>query len=166
MAQAHGQPTVAELRQHLADRTFVQCDPEAPLEFVAQIDSPPAHYPMTSRIGTRLDQRGQISLLFGRQLRLGTRGLAIVQAAQALGVVAMNPVPQGLAVHAAGLGRRLAIHPVKHHRNSQHSPRRRSVLLAAGRRTKLRCRQIKPCDRNRCPHRCRSSLKRGHRFRI
>jgi hypothetical protein len=48
----------------------------------------------------------------------------IVQAAHSLGVVAMHPIPQGLAVHAAGLGRYLTIRPVEDHRDSQHSPRR------------------------------------------
>ena len=30
----------------------------------------------------------------------------------------------GLAIHAAALRRRLAIHPIEHHRKSQHPPRR------------------------------------------
>src|SRR6266436_5398070 len=56
---------------------------------------------------------------------------------QALSVVAMHAIPQGLAIHAAGLRRRPAIRTVEHHCKSQHPPRRRTILLSAGRRTKV-----------------------------
>ena len=102
----------------------MQCDAEAPFQFVAQIHAPPADDPMMSRIGASLNQPGQFGLLLRCELWRGTWRLQIVQAAQALGVVAMHPVPQGLAIHAAALRRRLAIHPIEHHRKSQHPPRR------------------------------------------
>src|ERR1019366_4742550 len=59
MTRAHGEPGVAELGQNLADRAFMQFDAEAPLQLVAQVHPPPTHHPVTSRIGTRLDQFGQ-----------------------------------------------------------------------------------------------------------
>jgi len=157
MTRAHGEPAVAELGQNLADRAFMQFDAEAPLQLVAQVHPPPTYNPVTSRIGTRLDQFYQLGLLFRREFRLRSRHLQVVQAIYSLGVVAMHPIPQGLAIHAAGLGRQLAIRTVEDHRDSQHSSRRRTVLLAASSRTKLCCRQIKPCDRYRCSHRCHSS---------
>jgi hypothetical protein len=81
MARAYGEPAVAEPRQHLADRAFVQRDTEASFQLVAQIHTPPAYHPVTSRIGARFDQPSQLSLLFAGEFRLGTRRLQIVQAA-------------------------------------------------------------------------------------
>lgn len=126
MARTHRQPTVAELGQQLTDRAFVQHEAEPSFQLVTQIHTPPAHHPMTGRIGTWDLWRRQI-----------------VQAAQALGVVAMHPIPQGLAIHAAALRRRLPIRPIEHHGKSQHPPRRGTILLSARRRTELLCRQIK-----------------------
>jgi hypothetical protein len=69
----------------------------------------------------------------------------------------MHPVPQGLTVHAAGFGRRLAVHAIQHQR--KYPPRRRTILLSARRLAKLRRRQIKPGDRYRRSRRCHSSQK-------
>ena len=124
MTRAHGEPAIAKLRQHLADRAFMQHDAEASFQLIAQIHAPPAHHPMTNRIGTRFDQLGQFGLLFRGESWLGTRCLQIVQAAQAFSVVAMHPVAQALAIHAAGFGRGPAICTVENHRNSQQPPRR------------------------------------------
>ena len=157
MTRAHGEPAVAELGQNLADRAFMQFDTEAPPQLVAQVHPPPAYHSVPSRIGPRLDQLDQFNLLLRCEFRLRTWRLQVMQTAQALSVVAVHPIPQGLAIHAASLGRQLAIRTVEDQRDSQHPPRRRTVLLPASRRAKLRCRQIKPCDRYRCSHRCRSS---------
>jgi len=156
MPRAHREPAVAELGQHLADRAFVQRNPEAPLQFVAQIHPPPTHHTVTNRIGAGLDQGLQRRGLFGRQFRLGTRRLEIVQTAEPFGVVAMHPVPQRLPIHPAGLGRRRAIRPVQHQRDRQHPTRRRTVLLPRRRRAKLQGRQISTPNPNRRTHRCSS----------
>lgn len=134
----------------------MQFDAEAALQFIAQVHPPPAHHPVPSRIGTGLDQFDQFGLLIRRQFRLRTWRLEIMQATQALGVVAVHPIPQGLAIHAASLGSQFAIRTVEDHRDRQYSPDRRTVLLAAGRRPQLRRRQVEPSDRNRRSHRCRS----------
>src|SRR5258707_658329 len=84
MTRTHGEPAVAKLCQQLADRAFVQRDAEASFQFVAQIHAPPAHHPMTSRIGASLNQPGQFGLLLRWEFWLGTRRLQVVQAAQAL----------------------------------------------------------------------------------
>jgi hypothetical protein len=83
MTRTHREPAVAQLRQQFADRAFMQRDTEASFQPVAQIHTPPAHYPMTSRIGPGLDQPGQFDLLLRGEFWLGTRRLHIVQAAQA-----------------------------------------------------------------------------------
>src|SRR5512132_4323876 len=71
----------------------------------------------------------------------------------------MHPVPQGLTVHAAGFGRRLAVHTIEHQRKGKYPTRRGTILLSARSLAKLRSRQIKPGDRYRRSHRCRSSQK-------
>jgi hypothetical protein len=58
---------VAESGQNLPDRTLVERDTEAPLQFVAQIDTPPTHDPMHRRVGTGLDKLGQFGLLPRRE---------------------------------------------------------------------------------------------------
>src|ERR1700691_4959140 len=69
----------------------------------------------------------------------------------------MDPVPQGLTVHAAGFGRGLAVHAIQHQRKRKYPTRRGTILLSARRLAKLRSRQIKSGDRYRRSHRCRSS---------
>jgi hypothetical protein len=68
MTRAHGEPAIAQLRQHLADRAFMQRDAEASFQLVAQIHAPPAHHPMTNRIGSGFNQLSQLSQ-FGLLLR-------------------------------------------------------------------------------------------------
>jgi hypothetical protein len=45
----------------------VERDTEAPLQFVAQIDLPPTHYPVHRGVGAGLDKLGQFGLLPRRE---------------------------------------------------------------------------------------------------
>ena len=63
MAGPDRQFAVAELGQNLPNRTLVQRDTEAPLQFVAQTDPPPAHDTVHRGVGTRIDKLGQFDLL-------------------------------------------------------------------------------------------------------
>ena len=67
MAGPYREFAVAELGQYLADRTLMQRNTEAPLQFVAQIDPPPTHDPMHRRVGAGLDKLGQFGLLLHRE---------------------------------------------------------------------------------------------------
>lgn len=69
MTRPHRQPAVTEFRQKLSDRSFMQRDAETALQLSAQIDTPPTHNLMDRRIGARLDQPDQFSLLFGSEPR-------------------------------------------------------------------------------------------------
>src|SRR5204863_2573518 len=69
----------------------------------------------------------------------------------------IHPVPQGLTVHAAGFGRRFAVHAIEHQRKRKYPTRRGTILLSARRLAKLRSRLIKSGDRYRRSHRCCSS---------
>jgi hypothetical protein len=71
VAGPYRQPAVTELGQNLPDRTLVERDTEAPLQFVAQIDPPPTHHSVPRRIGAGLDKLGQFGLLPRRELRSG-----------------------------------------------------------------------------------------------
>ena len=101
------------------------------------------------RIRPSQDQALQFPHLLSRQRRRAALVADIAQARNAVCVVAVNPVPQGLPVHAASLGRQGSWVPVQHHRQRQQP----AGLLGIGR---PRCRRTKPCavqlrprDRNR-----------------
>jgi hypothetical protein len=157
VAWTHREPAIAEPREHFADRAFVQLNAELPLQFVAQIRPAPAHHPVHRRIGTCFNHRREGSSLFGREFGTSPQPLAVVEPWQALGVVAMNPVAQGLTIHAAGLRRARAIRALEHHCQAQHPSRRRNVLRPGRRRPQVRRRQIQPGNLDCFPHRCRSS---------
>src|SRR5258706_1906580 len=72
MARTHGEPAVAELCQYLANPAFMQHDIEASFQLVAQIHAPPAHHPMTNRIGSGVNQPGQFGLLLRCEFWLWT----------------------------------------------------------------------------------------------
>ena len=57
MLRANGQAAVTQRRQDLANRTFMQLDAKASLDFIAQINPPPAHDLMKRRVRAGLDQR-------------------------------------------------------------------------------------------------------------
>jgi hypothetical protein len=76
MARPHREPAVAEFRQNLADRTFMQRDAEASLQLIAQVHPTPTNNPMSRWIRASLDKRSQFSLLIRRQSRLRTHWLA------------------------------------------------------------------------------------------
>jgi hypothetical protein len=70
----------------------------------------------------------------------------------ALGIVSMHPVTQGLPVHAV-LRRRLATGPaIQNRRKRQESANLRRVPAPAGNRSKLRSRVVGSCDRQSCAH--------------
>ena len=138
---------------------------EAPLQFVAQIDPPPTHHPVHRGVGAGLDKLGQFGLLPHRQFRSGTWRFEIAKPGQSRGVVTVHPVPQGLTVHAAGFGRRFAVHAIEYQCKRKYPTRRRTILLPARRLAKLPSRQIKSGNRYRRPHRCRP-LKSQHRVRV
>src|ERR1019366_9664377 len=94
MARTHREPAVAELCQQFANRAFVQHDTKASLQFIPQIDPPPAHHRMSGWIGASLNQPDQFSLLLRCEFWFTTEGFQIVQATQAVGVIAMHPVPR------------------------------------------------------------------------
>src|ERR1700686_4324174 len=109
---------------------------------VAQIAPPPTHDSVHRRVGAGLDKLSQFGLLPRREFRSGTRRFEIAKPGQSCGVVTMHPIPQGLTVHAAGFGRRLAVHAIEHQRKRKYPTRRSTILLSARCLAKLRSRQV------------------------
>ena len=148
--RAHRQPPETQCCQLLADAAFVQHDAEFRLDAVLQVTATPAHHAVAHRVGTGLDPGRKRGQLFGCKPPGPMRHRPVHQPAEALGIVAMYPVPERLAVHPAGLRRRRAVNPLHHQRNRQHPPCRTRVLRLARSRAKLRRRQFPPRDRNPC----------------
>jgi hypothetical protein len=81
-----------------------------------EVDPPPAHDAVDLTVGPRLDDRGELSQLLRRQTRLRALRPMVEEAVRPRCVEAVDPVAQGLAVHAADPGRRAATHPVANRR--------------------------------------------------
>ncbi len=95
---------------------------EAILDHRLQVDPAPAHEARLLPIRAPLDDYGQLGLLFDRQLRGRPFRLAVEQAFGALGIEAVNPIAQGLTVHAADLGRLGPASTLGHRRKCQKPP--------------------------------------------
>jgi hypothetical protein len=111
----------------LANRTLVHLNPEQFLELLLQIDPAPSNNTILRQIRLYFCKGGQLLTLIGCQSRRNARRLPVDQPIQAILVVAMNPIAQGLALHAAGLGRMGTVRPFKTSANA--NIRRAAALL-------------------------------------
>src|SRR4051812_40170017 len=135
---------VAEIKrlQQLADAAFVKADAETRLDPIPQVGAAPADNTVLLGIRTVLNPALQFAHLRRRQAELAARARSVNQASHAVPVVAVHPVTQTLALHAACLGRQLPRMIIQHHRNSQHPPRLPWVLRARRLGTKLASGQV------------------------
>src|SRR5689334_8811883 len=147
----HRQAGEAEPAQHLADRALVQPDREAGLDQGPQVDPAPAHHAVPVRVRPPLDGGGQLRFLLGREPRLASRSMTVVQAGEALLVVPMHPVAQGLPVHAGRPRRLLARGPLQHQRQGEHPPRRPRVPAPRRLAPQVAGARLAPGDRDRHP---------------
>ena len=83
---------------------------------------------MLGQIGTGADEGGDLGLLFDRQAWRRPRCLAVRQPGHALVVVAMHPVAQGLAIHAAGFRRFGPGAAIEDQGERPHAPGRGGIL--------------------------------------
>src|SRR5215211_1682349 len=95
----------AQLLQGAVDRIVGYRDAELLMQLHDQIARPPAHHAMARRDRTLLDQLSEKSFVFVGELAGRTRRELAEQAVRPLFVEPYHPVPQRLAVHAAGLRR-------------------------------------------------------------
>ena len=141
----------AEPAQHLADRALVQPDREAGLDQRLEVDPAPAHHAVPVRVRPPLHGGRQLGLLLGREPRPAPRPGPVAQAGEALGVVAVHPVAQGLPVHAGRPRRFLARGPLQHQRQGEHPPRRPRVPAPRRLAPQVAGARLVPGDRDRHP---------------
>ena len=141
----------ADLAQDLAHGTFV-IDHAKPLgDETLEVHAPPAHNPVHHPIRASLNDLGQFCLLVRGEAWPVALRPGVGQPIWAALVEAVNPVAQGLAVHAAdarGLG---PAHPIQDRGQRQQAPALAGVLGCGRKPTKLTGREIRPYS-DRCWH--------------
>ena len=105
--------------------------------------------PSRARYRTFVDPLRHLLLLGRVPPRSTPRARPVDQAVDAVGVVAMRPVSQGLAVHPASLGRQGSFMSVQNHRNRKDPTRLLRRRCLRRRRPQLRGAQIPARDLNR-----------------
>jgi hypothetical protein len=127
----------AKLVQPLAHRALVHLHRKAPCDLALQVDAAPAHNLVPRRIRPRQHQGFQFRLLRVVQQGSLAGALARAQPLDPGRIVAMNPITEGLPIHA-GLGRcPLPRLPLQHHGERQQTARLRHILAGAGRLSKI-----------------------------
>ena len=116
-----GKTAEVELAQQLADRALVQRHAEALGDALAQVRASPAHHPIPLRVRPLLDPGGEFGLLRRREAGLAPRRGSVGQPRKPLGVVAVDPIAQGLALHAAAPGGLLARVSLEDEGDGQHA---------------------------------------------
>src|SRR6185503_12578020 len=139
----------AEPAQDLADRALVQPDREAGLDQGLQVDPAPAHHAVPVGVRPPLHDGFQLGLLPGREPRPRPGPAPVVEAREALLVVAVHPVPERLPVHAGRPRRLLPRGPLQHQRQGEHPPRRPRVPASARLPSQLDRARLLPRDRHR-----------------
>ena len=100
--------------------------------------------PSRSGSGPASTQAASSAICAGRELPRPRRRPPVRKPGEPLGVVAMHPVPQRLAVHPAGPRRAGPVRALQHQRQRQHPARRPRIPRPARLRPQLRRRQISP----------------------
>jgi hypothetical protein len=113
MARASADGAEAELVQDLAHCALVIGHAEALGDEALQVDPAPAHDAMHGPIRADLDDLGQFGPLLDGQAGRMALGPGVLQPVRATLVEAVDPVAQGLAVHAADARRLGPAHPVE-----------------------------------------------------
>jgi hypothetical protein len=90
----------------------------------------------------------QLGLLLGRRQRRTAGAGPRAQAGNTALIVAVDPVPQGLPIHAAPLGCPLSRHTLQDQRDRQQPPYLGRLLTRTGRRAQLRRRELAPGHRH------------------
>ena len=113
----------AETPQHVAYTAFRQMNAEPCLDHTRQIRTAPAHDTMLGQARTSANHYRRLGFLLRCQAWLGTSRNATGQPGKTAVVVAVHPVSQRLAVHAAQGGCLHTVVPIQHQRRSEHAPR-------------------------------------------
>jgi hypothetical protein len=144
MTRTSRQLAVAHGAQFAAQCLFGDHDVELLPNPLAQIDDPPAYDAVNGWDRTALDDRGQRRPMRIVQPRRLPGRLSIDQAVRPVSVELENPIANDLKRHAANLGRLGARGAFVNRRQSQKSPRLRSILRAFGGQSDRRSVKIIP----------------------
>ena len=101
-ARAHRHTPEVETAEQLADRPLGQPDPVALRDLARQIDPPPAHHAMLRKARALPNQFSHLPRLLSRKTRPRAWSRSVGKSRQALRIVAVNPIAQGLPIHPAG----------------------------------------------------------------
>ena len=144
MIGARLQPRQTHPPQHLGDRPLMHDHPVTVGDHCAQVEAAPSGYPVDRQVGAGKHQSFQVLQLFRRQSRRTTAALGIAQPANAIMIVAVNPVAQRLTIHAARLGR-FSSRPALEHQSYRQNPASQPTILAPRRQpAQLYRRQLQP----------------------
>ena len=102
--------------QKSADVALAKINAEALLHHPLEIDAPPANDAVFFAVWTRLDYGGEFRQSLGRKPGLDAAGVNVAQAIGPLFIEAMNPIAQGLAIHAADARGVRPVHAVENRR--------------------------------------------------
>ncbi len=105
----------------------MQLDAEALRDHRLEVDPPPAHHAIGLRIWPVLDDPDQFRLLLGREAWCRSRVRSVGEAGEPFGIVAMDPIAQGLPVHPGRAGRVLPRGARHNQRQGEHAPRRLGI---------------------------------------
>src|SRR3954468_18194426 len=144
MARAGADVRKADPVQDLAHGALVVDDTEALSDEVLQVDPAPTHDPVHGPIRSGLDEAGEFSLLLGAEAGRVALGPNVLQPLGSVLVEAMDPVSQGLAIHAADAGGLCPVHPVQDRGEGQQASALVGVLRYGRKPAKLTGRKIRP----------------------
>jgi hypothetical protein len=128
MAQARGDVGEAQAVQQLAHAALVQTDAEQVRDPSLDVRAAPSHDLVFDQVRPSPHPARDLRLLIDRQTRRNAAAVPASQARHAVGIVAVNPVPQGLPVHASQPRRVLALAPVQDQGQRQQPPRHGRVV--------------------------------------
>ena len=106
-----------------------------------------------TRFNFRFDCRAiQVSLLRRAQISLAVPTYARYRPGYALGVIAMHPVGQRLAIHATQRCRLRPRPPLQHQRQRQKTANLPAIFAGCREIPQICCRVFSPCHLDRCTH--------------
>jgi len=123
MLRAHGKPAEAPLSQDAANGAFGNPNVKAVLDLLLQIAAAPANHAICTGVWRRLHNPAQFRKLLLIKQGLAAKARTIFEAFYSLGIVAVNPVPQRLALHPCALGRIGAAGAIQDRGDGQNPPR-------------------------------------------
>ena len=128
--------------------SLINCDAPQPAGLILSLN--PSHKPR---------------LLCWRQAWLRALATSVRKLSNAAAVVAMYPVSQSLAIHAATASRRRAIHALKNQSYCEYAPNNTTISGSFGDKTQLSRRNIRSCNGYSSSH-LSLHAKCTHRFRF